>query len=302
MNVTVYLSLLLVTLFVALAPALARRLPPPAGAWLITLGVVAAALATNLALVLLSLPLIGQLAPIAEVGGWSSTVLEVNDPVRTPIAVAASAGLVVALLRAGRAGVNMRRARGWSRELAKSLPVGRELVVVDEPARYAFALPGRSPHIVASRGLLRALDASGRRAVLAHERAHLRHRHDLHLAIVNICAAACPVAGGLPRAARLACERWADERAAAATDRNTVANALTVTAGATRRLPTHALAIASDAVALRVLAMRAPRLHLRPQLWLPPVALLVAVVACDANAMVELHGLFEHAQAALAAR
>lgn len=298
MNVTVYLSLALVAGFGAMAPALARRLPPAVGSWLLTGGAVGATVAASAALLLLSLPLIAQLPLVARLGGWSPSILELDDPVHTPIAVAALAALALAVLRAARCGVGQRRVAAHSRQFSATLPRDQELVVVDEQSPYALAVPGRPGHIVASSAMLRSLDGRQRRALLAHERAHLRHRHDLHRRVVEICAAACPALAGLPAASRLACERWADETAAAATDRHSVASAIAVAASAPARLPRPVLAIAADAVTLRVHALRGPRPRLRPWLIAVPVLVLATVAACEANALLELHTLFEHAQAA----
>ncbi|HEX2901829.1 MAG TPA: M48 family metalloprotease [Jatrophihabitans sp.] len=305
MSVTVYLCLALVAVFGAVAPRLARRLPPVAAVWLLSAGAVAGAAAGCAALVLLSLPLVGQLPQIAQLGGWSSSVLALDDPVRTPIAVGAAILFTAGALRAARAGAVELSSRRRSRELAGELPAGDELAVIDDPGRrYAFALAGRPGRIVVSSGMLRAMQPAQRRALLAHERAHLRYRHDLHRAVVRICAAACPSLYALPAASRLACERWADEAAAARTDRAAVAAALTVAARSQTRAPLQpmVMAMAVEAVALRVLALRAPQPRLRPWLMLVPAALLVAVAACDANALLELHRIFQRAHAALAAR
>jgi Zn-dependent protease with chaperone function len=51
--------------------------------------------------------------------------------------------------------------------------------VLDHPVPVAYCLPGLRSRLVLSAGVLDALDAEGVRAVLAHERAHLRERHDL---------------------------------------------------------------------------------------------------------------------------
>ncbi len=51
--------------------------------------------------------------------------------------------------------------------------------VLDHPVPVAYCLPGLRSRLVLSAGVLDALDPSGVRAVLAHERAHLRERHDL---------------------------------------------------------------------------------------------------------------------------
>jgi bla regulator protein blaR1 len=54
-------------------------------------------------------------------------------------------------------------------------------LVVDYPAAAAYCLPGRRSAIVISAGTLELLDQAELAAVLAHERAHLRARHDLVL-------------------------------------------------------------------------------------------------------------------------
>ena len=51
--------------------------------------------------------------------------------------------------------------------------------VLDHPTPVAYCLPGRRSRVVLSVGALRALDPTQVVAVLAHERAHLRERHDL---------------------------------------------------------------------------------------------------------------------------
>jgi hypothetical protein len=53
------------------------------------------------------------------------------------------------------------------------------LRVLDGPLPFAYCLPGRSPRVVLSGGALQALESTQVAAVLVHEQAHLRHRHDL---------------------------------------------------------------------------------------------------------------------------
>src|SRR5256714_6122035 len=54
-------------------------------------------------------------------------------------------------------------------------------LVVDHPAAAAYCVPGLRSAIVISAGTLDLLDSAELAAVLAHERAHLRARHDLVL-------------------------------------------------------------------------------------------------------------------------
>jgi hypothetical protein len=53
------------------------------------------------------------------------------------------------------------------------------LRVLDGALPFAYCVPGRSPRVVLSGGALAVLDRSQVDAVLAHEQAHLRHRHDV---------------------------------------------------------------------------------------------------------------------------
>ncbi|SDT38815.1 M56 family metallopeptidase [Actinoplanes derwentensis] len=56
---------------------------------------------------------------------------------------------------------------------------GGEVRVLDAPLPLAYCVPGRDPRVVLSDGVLRVLDRAQVDAVLAHERAHLRHKHEL---------------------------------------------------------------------------------------------------------------------------
>ena len=138
-------------------------------------------------------------------------------------------------------------------------PPGPLDVVRDERA-LAFAVPGRPGHVVVSTGMLRALDADERRALLAHERAHLERRHDRYLRTTMIAASAVPLLRPLLRDVRVATERWADEDAAAAVgDRRLVARAIARAALATSAGPAGSLQAATMAVEARLHALMAPR-------------------------------------------
>ncbi|MCX6466418.1 MAG: M56 family metallopeptidase [Pseudonocardiales bacterium] len=100
------------------------------------------------------------------------------------------AALVAALLLALRlvgvlAAITVRtlRARRRHRDLLDVLgtpwPAAPGARVLDHPVPVAYCLPGLRSRLVLSAGVLDVLDPAGVRAVLAHERAHLRERHDL---------------------------------------------------------------------------------------------------------------------------
>jgi beta-lactamase regulating signal transducer with metallopeptidase domain len=65
--------------------------------------------------------------------------------------------------------------------LARGDPKVPGALVVDHPAAAAYCVPGLKSAIVISAGALDLLDQAELAAVLAHERAHLRERHDLVL-------------------------------------------------------------------------------------------------------------------------
>ena len=75
------------------------------------------------------------------------------------------------------------RARRRRRDLLDVLgtpwPAAPGARVLDHPVPVAYCLPGLRSRLVLSAGVLDTLDPAGVRAVLAHERTHLRERHDL---------------------------------------------------------------------------------------------------------------------------
>ena len=79
-----------------------------------------------------------------------------------------------------------RRHRTLLSLLAHGDPKVPGALVVDSPAAAAYCVPGLRSRIVVSAGTLALLDAAELAAVLAHERAHLRARHDL--VVLPFCA------------------------------------------------------------------------------------------------------------------
>lgn len=123
-------------------------------------------------------------------------------------------------------------------------------IVLDDAAPAVYCLPGRRRRIVVTDGALALLDERQLAAALAHERAHLDQRHDLVIAWAAGLARAFPripvFARGLAESRRLV-ELLADDVAARATDRLTLAEALLNLAGG--RTPAAALGAASGAMA-----------------------------------------------------
>lgn len=302
MDVTVYLPFLISGLFGCTAPALARRLPPAVATWLLSVGGLLAAAGSTGSLALLAFTLVAQNKLVAARGGWSDATLRQADPVVTPISLLALGILALVLARSTLAGVQRLVALRAAYRLAAALPApGGELAVIDGPRRQAYAVPGRPGRIVMSTALLRALNSAERRAVLAHERAHLEHRHHLHHTVTLLAAAANPLLGRLPSAVAMAAERWADESAAQSCARGVVADALARAATSGLRVgavPGVVLGAAHGDVLTRIAALRGPA----PRLAVWRVGLLIGLLAASISAVLnaaqEADRLLDVAQAA----
>ncbi|WP_322748264.1 MULTISPECIES: M48 family metalloprotease [unclassified Frankia] len=281
------------------ATAGARRLPPRRAAAVLAAAAVAAGCGWAWDLALLAWTLIGQFPLVRRFGHWSGPVLAAHDPVSPMIAtlatvlvVVAAATMMVSVLRCG-------RDVGWLLRTARHCPpaTGGGLVVVDDPAPRALAVPGLPGRVVVTSSLLRALTAAERRVVFAHEHSHLRHAHLGYRLLVRLAAGLNPLLWPLVADCDYTLERWADEDAATAVaDRGLAAAALARAALATvdtDAAAPSALAFHEHAVSRRVAALLAPPPPLR---WLPavvPAALGLIAAVCAVEAGREVERLFE---------
>ena len=277
------------------AAPVARRLPPATGVRLLTLAALLTALSSGAVLAVAAFLVLARLPAVAVVGHWSPATFAALDPV--PVVAGVGAGVAVLVLLASA----VRRVASAGRDLARAARTCRRLgpgagglVVVDDPAPDAYALPGLGGRVVVSTAMLRALPPAERRALLAHEAAHLRYHHHLHVQLAELAAAANPLLRPLAAAVHAGVERWADEAAAAEVqDRALVARAL-ARAGLARAhavraalvpAPHPALGAVDSAVAERTRALLAPRPAGRRGLAAAVVALmLVPVVAATVTA------------------
>jgi Zn-dependent protease with chaperone function len=196
----------------------------------------------------------------------------------------ASAGLLTLLcwvLVAATAAVLIarHRHRALLRLLAHGDPKVPGALVVDHPAAAAYCVPGLRSQIVISAGTLDLLDQAELAAVLAHERAHLRARHDLVLLPFCALARAFPRSRLVRRAhatVALLVEMLADDRALRQRPARELATALLrVGASGAGRAPAGALAAGDDEVVARV-----TRLLTRPaRLPVPTQALICSAAA-----------------------
>jgi Zn-dependent protease with chaperone function len=164
-------------------------------------------------------------------------------------------------------------------------------LVVDSPAAAAYCVPGLRSQIVISAGTLDLLDSAELAAVLAHERAHLRARHDLVLLPFSALGRAFPRSAVVRQAhgtVALLVEMLADDRALRHRPARELATALLrVGASGSTAAPSGALAAvpAPDGeTAARVARLLAPT----PRLPVPALALVCAASAVLAAAPVAL--------------
>lgn len=160
------------------------------------------------------------------------------------------------------------------------------VTVLPDAAPYAYALPGRRGRgrVVVSTAMLAGLDSAERRALFAHERAHLRGGHHRFLLTVRLAARANPFLLPLRTAVTYTVERWADEEAAGAVgSRRATARAVGKAALVTGGAPAATLAGFASAgpVPRRVAALLDPPPVARA--W-PPVRTAVGLALWGAAA------------------
>lgn len=298
MTAWLLLPLALSGLFGLLAPRVALRLPPAVATWILSGGAMLSAAASSVSLGLLALIFVAPSPMLVAQGHWSDHALRLHADQAPVVGAAATMAVVLCAARFLWVGIRRLAAVRGAFRLAAALADGdQELVVLVSSDRQGLAVPGSPGRIVVTTALLRSLDADERRALLAHERAHLAHRHYLHQTAAVLAAAVNPLLAGLPRALELSCERWADEDAAHVCRRNTVAHALTrVATGVRPATPAAVLAAADRDVAARVGALRAPAPRLVAWRIAILTALLTATLAAVAIAMHDTEDVFELAQ------
>ncbi|HEX6758826.1 MAG TPA: M56 family metallopeptidase [Propionibacteriaceae bacterium] len=154
-------------------------------------------------------------------------------------ATAASVGVLLVIAILGRLGFTLalevltthcrRRTQRRRLMMVASRDPTMGVFVVPHPSSAVYCLPGRPGVVVCTSAAAAALDGPEMAAVLAHERAHLRSRHDMVLTAAAGLRAAFPFvpAFTLARAelGRLV-EMQADDAAAAAGERRVLASAL----------------------------------------------------------------------------
>jgi Zn-dependent protease with chaperone function len=211
-----------------------------------------------------------------------------REPYGLPRVVALVAGLtLLALLIAvlPTAGAQTLRARHRHRLLlsliARDDPGFPGVRVLDHPGATAYCIPGLRSEVVVSDGALKLLSPDEMAAVLAHEAAHTRERHDLVLLPFAALRRALPwvrVVGDAQAAVALLIEMAADDRARRRCSARRLATALLRfgTAGSVPT-PNGALGAAGQHVMARVDRLIKPGAELPRRFRYGMVALAVAL-------------------------
>ncbi|MGW9028090.1 M56 family metallopeptidase [Streptomyces sp. NPDC055722] len=269
-------------LLAVLVPALLVRgnwmeRAPRLGVWVwqaLTVSALASVALAGLVLAVPTVPVSGGLATMLQ-----ACVMALRAQYARPGGAAiAATGTVVAVAVLGRtawclAGALLQARRERSRHAHMLAMVGKTrpdlgVTVLDDDRPAAYCLPGYDNKIVLTTAALTALEPRALKAVIAHERAHIRGRHHLVLAFAEALERAFPRVPLFRTAAvqtRRLVEMDADNAATVHTDALTLAGALLEMAGT--RGPAGGLAAGGD-VARRVRRLLGPQRPLgRLALW-----------------------------------
>lgn len=211
-------------------PSVAPAMRPGTAVRLVSVAAFIAALATGFSLAVSAFYLLARAAGVAAIGHWSGAALGGLPFVPWLVGLPVAAAMLGLLAAATVHSVRVAR-RLWSAELVcrglRPTAGTRRIVIVEDDQPTAYAVPGVRGTIVVSTAMLEALTSAEQRVLLAHESAHLVHRHQLWIQLTEVAAAANPFLRRLPRVVRYVAERWADEDAALAVgDRRVTARAI----------------------------------------------------------------------------
>ncbi|GAA2624366.1 M56 family metallopeptidase [Streptomyces vastus] len=284
MGVFVFLPLVLPLTAWPVARLAEQRLHPRTATRLLTGLAVVMGVCSTVCLGLLMVVGTAQLPGNPLPDGWSDPEVREAVPYDEVAGKLAIPALLAVLLTCGRSLWRHGRVRRRAHRALAGLP-GTEVAVLPDEVPYAYALPGgRRDRVVVTTALLSCLEPAERRALFAHERAHLAARHHRFLLAVQLAARANPFLRPLRTAVSYTAERWADEEAAQAVgSRRAVACAIGKAALVSRGTPVPTLAgfAAPGPVPRRVAALLGPPPAMRS--W-PSVFTSVGLAAWGAAA------------------
>ncbi|WP_326841110.1 M56 family metallopeptidase [Streptomyces sp. NBC_01558] len=244
MGVFVFLPLILPLTAWPMARLAEHHLHPRAATQLLAGAGAVLALCSTSCLVLLAIVGTAQLPGNPLPDGWADPEVRAAVPHDEVVGKSAIAALTVAVVTCSALLLRHRRVRRRTARALRGLPATQVAVLEDETP-YAHTLPGNrgAGRIMVSTGMLAALDSQERRALFAHERAHLDGRHHHYLLMAGLAARANPFLRPLRTSVAYSVERWADEAAALQVgDRRVTARAVGKAAIISRAAPDPALA------------------------------------------------------------
>ncbi|MEF9885940.1 M56 family metallopeptidase [Streptomyces sp. P9-A4] len=260
MGVFVFLPLVLPLTAWPVARLAEQRLHPRTATRLLAVVAGVSAVCSTLCLGLLMIVGTAQLPGNPLPDSWSDPDVRAALPYDEIAGRAAIPVLLAVLVSGGAAAWRQLRVRRRAAGALAGLPP-TSVAVLPDRTPYAYALPGRRGRVVVSTGMLTGLGSDERRALFAHERAHLAARHHRHLLTVHLAARANPFLRPLRTAVSYTVERWADEDAAAEVgSRRAVARAIGKAALLAPRAPAATLPALAGAgpVPRRVAALMRP--------------------------------------------
>ncbi|MEU5194176.1 M56 family metallopeptidase [Streptomyces scabiei] len=282
MGLFVFLPLVLPLTAWPIARLAEQRLHPRTATRLLTGVAVVTAVCSTVCLALLMVVGTAQLPGNPLPDGWSDPEVRAAVPYDEVAGRLAIPALLAVVVACGRTLWRHGRVRRRAHRALAGLP-GTEVAVLPDGVPYAYALPGgRRDRVVVTTALLASLEPAERRALFAHERAHLAARHHRLLLAVRLAARANPFLRPLRTAVSYTAERWADEDAARTVgSRRVVARAIGKAALLSAGSPVATLAgfAASGPVPRRVAALLGPAPAARS--W-PPVFTSVGLAAWGA--------------------
>ncbi|MFS8200338.1 M48 family metalloprotease [Streptomyces sp. CWNU-52B] len=308
MGVFVFLPLILPLTAWPVARLAEQHLHPRTATRLLTGVAVVMAVCSTVCLGLLMVVGTAQLPGNPLPDGWSDPEVRAAVPYDEVAGKAAIPALLAVAWSCGRSLWRHRRTRRRAHRALAGVR-GTEVAVLPDETPYAYALPGptrtrsrtrtrdgdggrggqggRGGRVVVTTALLSRLRSAERRALFAHERAHLTGGHHRFLLAVRLAARANPFLRPLRTAVSYTTERWADEDAARTIgDRRAVAVAIGRAALVSRGAPAPTLAgfagfAAPGPVPRRVAALLGPAPAVRS--W-PSVFTAVGLAAWTAAA------------------
>ncbi|MFE5238823.1 MULTISPECIES: M56 family metallopeptidase [unclassified Streptomyces] len=230
MGVFVYLPLVLPLTALPMARLAEQHLHPRSATRLLAAVGTTLALCSTLCLALLMVVGTAQLPGNPLPDGWSDPEVRAAVPYEEKSGLVAIGVLGAVLAACGSTLLRHIRTRVRAARALLSAEDHGDLALVPSADPFAYALPGtrgRDGRVVVSTAMMECLDARERRALVAHERAHLKGGHHRYLLVTQLAARANPFLLPLRTAVAYSTERWADEEAAYAVgSRRAVATAV----------------------------------------------------------------------------